>query len=68
MFQFGGMIASAIKWMGGQAGIFGGMAEKSPRGTAWWSLLAGGAGVVGLKPEWLEKVAGILMQLSQAMQ
>ena len=68
MFKFGGMIASAISWVGGQVGIFGGMAAKSKRGTAWWSLLAGGAGVIGLKPEWLEKMAAILQQLAAAMQ
>ena len=68
MLKFGGMIASAIGFAGRQFGVLGKTAEKSPRGTAWWSLLAGGAGVVGLKPEWLEMAAGLLMQLAQSMQ
>ncbi len=32
MLKFGGMIASGIKWIGGQVGIFGNMAETSPQG------------------------------------
>ena len=68
MFQFGGLIASGIKWIGGQVGIFGNMASNSPRGTAWWSILVGGVGVFGIKPEWVSFAADLLNRLAESMQ
>ena len=68
MLKLGGLISSAIGWVGGQVGIFGKMAAKSPQATGWWSILAGGAGVFGIKPEWLEMVAGLLQRLAISMQ
>ncbi len=68
MLTMGKYIATFISFLGGKIGVFGNMAEKSPRGTAWWGLLAGGAGVVGIKPEWLEVAANLLQRLAAAMQ
>ena len=68
MLKLGGLVASGISWLGGQVGIFGGMAAKSPGGTGWWSILAGGAAVFGIKPEWLEMIAGLIQRLAISMQ
>jgi len=68
MLKFGRLIASGIKWIGSQVGIFGNMAERSPNKTAWMSLLGGAAGVLGIKPEWVETAGSLLMRLGQAMQ
>lgn len=68
MLKFGGLIASGISWLGGQVGIFGGMAAKSPRGTGWTSILVGLVSVLGIKPEWVEMAANLVQRLAVAMQ